>query len=149
MLEHSRQLGKRYCGCNSSSEKHAQQKFSNHGNPERTRKQKPRNESTIPCEISQFEFWSSNYAKNNFNISIDGCIKDEVKKRTLLLQQAPFAQKILRRVLPEGYDLEKADRESVIKIQNCTMAWTRRKTKSSMPRRWLRLMQISAEIVLQ
>jgi len=87
--------------------------------PERTRKRKPaQNASTIPFEIFPFEFWSTNYAKNIFNISKDGCIKDEEKKRTLLLQQAPFAQKFLRRVLPEGYDLEKADRESVIKIQN-------------------------------
>ena len=39
-------------------------------------------------------------------------------KRTLLLQQAPFAQKFLKRVLPEGYNLESADMESVIKIQN-------------------------------
>jgi len=34
-------------------------------------------------------------------------------------------------------------------IMSCTMAWTRRKTKSSMLRRCLRLMKISAEIVLQ
>ena len=61
---------------------------------------------------------NTNNAKNLFNISKDGYSQGQVNKKKTSFASSTISTQISRGVLPD-YDLEKADRESVIKrIQN-------------------------------